>query len=262
MPSKQVINSDKSARAVVQAANTHASAIMAGIRPDLEPHLKKGEAMPDIELLIQLFARKLSADLEDLVKADRAHEKELADDAAPREARDAAAQKVRELLVDLRASVDSAFGLPGLKVLGLTSVTPSDPAGLQAQGDAVKEALLDPERKIGKPRRAGLSFNRKAFADELSPVLKELHDAIRLVRTEDREREATQLAKDKAFARYKETFTRYAWVIETFAEAARLPELAAKLRPSLRYPGVTVANEEPSAGDGDSSGGAPPPANG
>ena len=44
--------------------------------------------MPDIAFLLTLVGRRLKALLEILVKADNNHETELADDAAPRDARD------------------------------------------------------------------------------------------------------------------------------------------------------------------------------
>lgn len=247
MPSKLVTDREKSARAVTAAADTHAAAVGEALANELAPHLAPGETMPDVALLVRLFGRKIAADNATLVKADTAHERELADDAAPREARDTAAAKVREILVDLRSSVDAAYGAAGLAVLGLTGTTPVDPSVLATAAASAVAALQDPERALPKPRRAGNQIDRAAFADELAAELPALQTALARVVTEDREKEATQTAKDRALASNDRTFTRGAGSLTALAAAAGLDELAAKVKPSGRRPGRTaLEDEEPS----------------
>ena len=73
-PSKQVLDREKSTRAVVAAADTHAADIAAAITRELSAHLRKGETLPDLTLLGHLIGRKLKADFDVLVRADRVHE--------------------------------------------------------------------------------------------------------------------------------------------------------------------------------------------
>lgn len=257
MPSKQVTDRQKSSRAVAAAAATHAKAIGDALTAALTPHLKSGEVLPDAALLVELFGRKVAADNAALAKADTAHEAELADDAAPREARDAATEEVRGLLVDLRAGVDSAYGLPGLAVLGLKGQTPDDPTAIASLGAAVLEALKDPKRKLPKPRRAGNKLDRAAYVAELSAALPPLQKALARVAKEDREKEHTQMAKDQALAVNDRTFSRGAAVIAALASAAGLEDLAAKVRPSGRRPGRTAAEDEENAEEAPPTGAEP-----
>lgn len=256
MPSKPVIDREKSARSVGHAVTAHATTVAEAVKAELAPHLQPGEKMPNVELLLQLFARKLAADTAALVAADRAHEVELSDDAEPREARDAAAEKVREILLDLRSAVESMFGMAGLKVLGLVEPTPVDPSVLATQGDAVGKALMDGERKLPAPRRKGTKLDRSAFAAELKAEVPPLTTALDKVALEEREKEVTKRARDLALAKSDRTFMCTAWILESLAETAGMSDLAAKVKPSARRGGRTAAeDEQPEDPSGDKGGG-------
>jgi hypothetical protein len=237
MHSKQVTDREKSARAVAAAAETHATHIAAGFDRELSPYVRPGEALPDTGLLVRLIGRKIAADNAALVAADRAHEQELADDAGPREDRDEAAARVRSVLVDLRAAIESTYGARGLMLLGLGDAVPIDPSVLATAGSSVQKALNDPEIKLPSPRRAGMLIDRAAFALDLAAELPALQEALAKVATEEREKEATQRAKNEAMAKNDATFASGASYLAMSCQMAGLAEIAAKVRPSGRRPG-------------------------
>jgi hypothetical protein len=244
MASKLVTDREKSSRAVVAAATTHAKEIADGVARELSPRLKAGEVMPDVALLVQLIGRRIAADTAELVRADEAHERELADDAAPREARDEAAAKVRAVLVDLRAGVEAAYGPAGLRKLGIDVAVPEDPSVLATLGASVVKSLRDQAVKLPKPKRASMKLDRRGFADELEAELPPLVKALAKVATEEREKEATLLKKQAAMKRNDRSFTRGAGMISAACAQADLDDLAAKVRPSGRRPGRTAQEEE------------------
>jgi len=256
MASKQVTDREKSTRAVAAAAETHAADIAAGFQRELAPHLHKGETLPDVALLARLIGRRLESDSIALVAADQAHEQELSDDAGPREDRDTAAQKVRSVLVDVRAAVDATFGPRVLTVLGLAPAVPVDPSVLATTAEAVSRALKDTSIKLPKPKRAGMKLDRAAFAGDIDAELPALHNALQTVAREDREKEATQRAKNGAMDRNDVTFSRGAEWLSASALVAGLDDIAAKVRPSGRRPGRTATTDE----EGDAP--APPDGNG
>jgi hypothetical protein len=243
MTSKQVTDREKSARAVGAAAETHAAQIAAGFARELTAHLRAGETLPDTGLLARLIGRKIVADNAALVAADRAHEQELSDDEGPREDRDEAAAKVRSVLVDLRAAIESGYGARGLTLLGLGDAVAVDPSVLAAAGGNVQKALNDPKIELPKPKRAGMTVNRAAFALDLTAELPALQKALARVATEDREKEATQRVKNEAMARNDGTFTSGADYLAASCQVAGLIDIAAKVRPSGRRPGQ-VASED------------------
>jgi hypothetical protein len=255
MTSKQVTDREKSARAVEAAARTHAAQIAAGFTRELTPHLQAGEKLPDVGLLAQLIGRKILADSAALLAADRAHEQELADDDGPREDRDEAAAKVRSVLVDLRAAIESSHGPRGLTLLGIGDAVSVDPSVLATAGVNAQKALKDPEIKLPKPKRAGLKIDLAAFADDLAAELPVLQKALAKVATEEREKEATQRAKNEAMAKSDATFTSGASFLAMSCQVAGLSELAAKVRPSGRRPGRVASEDDAGAGSGEAAGG-------
>jgi hypothetical protein len=149
-----VTDREKASRAVIAAATSHADAIVSAVSAGISPYLKKSEPLPDIAALAGLLARRLKAEIDALVEADRAHEAELSDDAAHREARDDAAENVRTALVDLRDAVSTAYGAQGLLALGLAEAIPVDPSAIASRAKTVRKNLLDDSIKLPKPRNA------------------------------------------------------------------------------------------------------------
>jgi len=247
MASKQVTDREKSTRAVVAAADTHAADIASAFERELGPHLHKGETLPDVALLARLVGRRVHADTATLLAADRAHEQELSDDDGPREDRDAAAAKVRGLLVDVRAAVEATYGAKGLTLLGLGQAVPVDPSVLANTAATIVTALRDGSIKLPKPKRAGLKLDRSAFADEIDAELPALQKALAIVAKEEREKEVTQRAKNGAMERNDTTFSRGAGWLAASCLLAGLDDIAGKVRPSGRRPGRTASTDEEGA---------------
>lgn len=249
MASKQVTDREKASRSVIAAATSHAGAIATAVSAGMSPHLKKGEALPDIAALANLLARRLKAEIDGLVETDRAHEAELSDDAAHREARDAAAENVRIALVDLRDAVSTAYGAQGLRALGLTEAIAVDPSSISSRAKTVQKNLLDDSIKLPKPRRASLKVDRKGFAAEIGEDLPVLAKALENVAREEREGKATLVAKGAAMTSHDRSFSKTATLLAALASYGDLDEFAASVRPSARRSGRTAADDEASAPD-------------
>lgn len=239
MASKAVTDRQKSARAVAAAAHTHANEVAVRVAELLSPHLRPDEEMPDVSLFLRLVGRLIATENEALVRADAAHERELADDAAPRKARDEAVEKVRRILVDLRAAVETTCGMAGLPRLHLLEAVPTDPSVLATIGRSVLDALRDESVRLPAARRRGLSLDREAFAEELELELPPLEKALAAVAREAREAEATLRQKRAAMEANDRAFSRGAAVLSSTFALAGLEELAGKLKPSQRQPGET-----------------------
>jgi len=239
MASKAVIDRQKSARSVAAAAHTHASEVADHVRAALSPYLRPDEEMPDIALCVRLVGRLIASENEALVRADITHEAELADDAAPRKARDDATEKIRRILVDLRAAVETTCGMAGLPRLHLAEAVPQDPSVLATIGRSVYDALRDENVKLPAPRRRGLSLDRLAFAEELAAELPPLERALAAVAREAREAEATLRHKRTAMESNDRAFSRGAAFLSATFSLGGLDDLAARLKPSARHPGET-----------------------
>jgi len=243
MASKAVTDRQKSARSVTAAAHTHANEVGSRVTAILSPHLRPDEEMPDVSLLLRLVGRLIATENEALVRADAAHERELADDAAPRRARDEAVEKVRRILVDLRAAVETTCGMSGLPRIHLAEAVPTDPSVLATIGRTVLDALKDESVRFPAARRRGLSLDRSAFAEELELELPPLEKALAAVAREAREAEATLRQKRAAMEANDRAFSRGAAVLSATFALAELDELAKRVKPSARHPGETNDSE-------------------
>lgn len=243
--SKELIDRQKSARAVISSIEQHAEKAGEALAARFKHVLKKGEAMPDVGLLLALFGRALARDNAAAVAADEAHEDEKADDEAPRKRRDAAAALVREACVHARDGVETVYGSGALKILGMTSPAPGagDGAGLVRWAENVAGKLADGDVHLPPALKRGVSVDRKALAEGIVEHVGALKAALNDVERERRELETTQSVKSAAIEANDESFASAANITATVLRAAGMRDHADKVRPSARRPGRTESTD-------------------
>ncbi|MBI3072000.1 MAG: hypothetical protein HYY84_07730 [Deltaproteobacteria bacterium] len=238
--SKLVVDRQKSSRSVVAAAQTHAERAGEGVALLLgADHKAPAVAM------IRAMGNKLGNDCDAMVRADEAHTSELADDRGQRDARDLHAEEVRSTLVEVREVVTAMFGADFAAALGFVGNTPRDPDQLVGLGGRV----LDNMRQKGTPapRFPGMCFDATYWAGRLTAAVGPLKAALGDVAREERENEATYVAKTKAIEAYDQTFSQVATYVSAMLAIAGEKELSRRVRPSSRRPGQT---DEVAATDG------------
>lgn len=259
---KQVTDRESSAESVAAAADTHHDKIRQAFEDQFGKHLRGNEKMPDLGLVLLLISRGLRTTSEALVEASRAHDAELADDAAPREARDGALAELVALTVGIRSTVETMYGQAGLKALGLDGRTPTDSKAILEHARNLVDRLGDPKLVWPKALQSGVKIDPSVWVSELEGPLKRLAEARKDVAREEREAQATGVGKARAMSANDGMFSEGAGFISSALSLVGEHELARKTRPSLRRPGTTVEVEEAggSAGEaGAGEGGAPIP---
>lgn len=258
MPSREVTDRKKSADAVVAAIDTHAEGAGQALAAQFKGVLRKGETAPDMTLALRLFGRMLARDSAAAVAADDRHEDEKSDDAAPRNARDAAAVLVRDACVHARDGVSTVHEGSNavLKSVAMADPPPSvnDHAALGRWATSAAAKLADAKVTLPAPTKRGVSIDRKALAEGITEHLGALTTAVGAVETERRELEATQLAKNGAVERNDKTFAAAAGFASVVLRAAGMSELADRVRPSSRQPGRTVSTDPGAAPTGGGTG--------
>ena len=247
--SKQVTDRQGATETVASAAETHAARIAEAFTATFADSLQGKEKMPDVALLVTLLARKLRRDNAMLVKASQEHEKELADDAAPREARDEAAAALTAEVVDIRGLVESTFGAPLLRSLGIDGKTAVEPKAILAQSRQLARSLQDPKRKWPKPARKGVKVDPREWANDLETWAARLEEAQRDVARETREAQAALDLKNRAMSANDDTFMRVARFLSAVFFVVGDDDLATKVRPSARRPGTVLAETEGDVND-------------
>ena len=241
---KQVTDRESSAESVAAAADTHTDQIRQAFETQFGKHLRVKEKMPDIGLVLLLVSRALRESSAALVEASRAHDAELADDAAPREARDGAAASLVSLTVGIRSTVDTVYGQAGLKALGLDGRTPTDSKAILEHARNLIQRLGDPKLVWPKALQSGVKLDPKVWIAELEGPAKQLAEARKDVAREEREAQATGVAKARAMSAHDAMFSSGASFISATLALVGEHDLAEKTRPSMRRSGTTAAVEE------------------
>lgn len=238
MPSKLIIDREKSTNAVIAAARTHGPTAADAVASVVADVLGKNEEQPDVALLLELCTRVLDRSMQTLSAADAANEAELADDTEPRARRDEQVATLNADLVELKEIATGLLGRAALDPLRLTGTIPRDPMMLVRYGQGVAEALRT--AKLPKSRVRGAVFRGDEWAERLDQSSAALSSALGDVAREAREAEATLVAKQRAQTEHDAIFGNVASLVSALLRIGGQPELAARVRPSARRPGQTV----------------------
>jgi hypothetical protein len=241
MVSRQVTHREKSALAVVAVGETQAEAAGAALGSVLKPHLAKGEALPNLALVMTLVSRALGAAKTQMVEADTAHEAELGDDEPIRRTRDEAAQALSDKLVELREVLTGVYGAATASAV-FAGPTPEDPVVLSRFAGEVAIQLA--RVKLPAPRIKGAKLDTAETASTLQEKRATLDTLLKDVARELREAQATLDAKTQAMAAYDELFGGAATTLSGLLRLAGKADLAAKVKPSTRRPGQTAGDAE------------------
>ncbi len=243
MSSKSVTDRSKSVELVTHALRASAVSASTQITGRLKPYLKSGESMPDLALLFELLARGVESHGAAMRKADEAHAAELSDDAEPRSRRDQAHDRTHDAVVEIKEAVGSLFGELWLGKLQLPNPIPQDPVVLERAASDFLGAL---ERtKLPAPKLKGVgAFDASHWKTMLEEPVKTLRASLGDVARETREAEVTLKEKSRAVAAHDAFFSLAAGLGVSLLRLAGEDELAARLRPSGRRPGMVASDED------------------
>lgn len=240
MPSKAVTDREKSADSVI-AVEAHAASVAAALQPMFKRHLKKGEPVPDVALLVRVLCAELQSAKTAMVTADEAHQRELDDDPEIRKERDDRAAELYSELVQLREVIVGAFGSATASRL-FTGSTPQDPVVLGRFAGEVADRL--DRITFPAPRIDGAKLSPAALASKLRTRRAALDKTFKAVQREVREAQATLMTRDRAVDAYDTCFSSVATTLTGLLRQSGHSELAAKVRPSTRRPGQTAADAQ------------------
>lgn len=250
MPSKQVTDNQKSTAFVVSSATANRDAVARGFAAEFGKKGHEKDAEAAMKLVIELVADKMASATADLVAKDDALQRELGDDTAILEKRDAALATTYELLTSLRETARTALGQAGHDGLGFKAgPTPRDAGELQRLGRQVEESL---KTMAPTPTRIrNYTFKPADYTADVKKATDGLEAASAAVLSDLRENQAARATRDTAAVANAALFSRGAGVLSALLRLAGLDALADRLRPSGRSPGTVDDPEVPApAGPG------------
>ncbi len=259
LPLKAVTDRMQSCRAVQWAIDTFGTVLVDELGETFDPLLVEGQVMP-FEIQLELFKKKLTQDLDQVVTTDRDYRDQKAREAISRERRDDRVTAVNTGVIDLRQAFTGIYSDGKLAEFGFARRTPSRPGELEEQTTYLVQRLSDPDLDLTGSRYDKLQLDAHNMAQGLIKSVETLHQATDELAQQVRKTEALKLAKDNALARYNKSFLWIARTVESLCHLAGLDEVAQRVRPSQRRPGVTAKRFDPDsqsegeAGDNGSEG--------
>jgi hypothetical protein len=221
----------KAAVVLSSLIETHAADVGRAIEHRLRAHLKEGETMPDVVLVLVLLARLVAGAAVRLVRWDRVKRDEDDDAGKARLRRDLAALGLRQKLLEARDLAAALYGgRRGSEVLGLTGRVPQvrQPEALLTRARALIDRLRDPNLQA-PAGMLGIAFDPGQLARELETGVTALGQALDEVEREQRQAGTTVAAKGDAMGELDSVMKACALVMKgAFALAGR-PDLARKL---------------------------------
>lgn len=245
MPSQAVLDRDLTGRLIIEAARTHARQVAEALALALSEVVEEGETLPDFELFQLQLARLLERRLNVLIAADEAHVQELDDDLDPRLRRDAATQALYDKMIQIRGTLNGAFGQNRVDaLLGISGKTPRESRRLYRHVTRAIERLREPAPELPEFRLNGLQLDRSALAEELQPAADDLALAMADVTRELKETETSLQFKNEAIEEYDSIVGGIARALIGLDELAGFPEYARKVRLGVPNRGGSSAPEE------------------
>lgn len=231
MRTKQVVDRQKEAQAVIAAGRTHATELVTLLSERQGPLLKRGEKLPDYGLQIELLMRQLEQSTAHLVQTDDAYQRELLDDEGPRRERDEATEGLAVYLIELREVLTGLYGAQVLLPAGFSQQTPRDSVLLSRFASQVQSALG--AVTLPAPRVKGAQVDIKATVAELDKRRARLDSAVAAVARETREAQAAMSLRNDAQDQFDDVYAQVSTVLSGLLRLAGKPDLADRVRPTI-----------------------------
>lgn len=229
---------------VVKAIDIHGPEVAAAVEKALFP------AGPPANLKVADVLAALGAHLErtiaELVKADREHTVELADDEGIRLTRDERTIDLKDLLGTLRANFIRNYGPVVAGAYGIAAALPDDAPALLLLAGHVENFLRT--RPLAEPaKNQSLKIDPILAANDVKASADALRAALGRVEQEKREAQITQGAKNNAMASWGIGYSAVADGAAAFFALGGRSDLAQRVRPTARKRAGLPDEEAPPA---------------
>ncbi len=230
-----------------QQAERVAQAAIELIRPFLPPDQ---EDVTLLEFLLYL-AELLEQRRKELTATDNRHLHELQVDRDLRRERRAKNSKVRELLLQLRDSLDGLYGPGGgNKVFEDAPSIPTDPIDVVQFTGHVLDNLGNEDFPLPKPLHKGITLDRQQIVRDLEGPHRDLEAVVKKLESTASDSKFSQTRKDAEVVATEEIAFKFVRFLEAFCDLVGLDALSDRLRLSSHIARGGEDAENPEEGEG------------
>jgi hypothetical protein len=238
--SKQVADLSVFARAIVASLGTYGPQVAPNVEAILFPD--GAPATLTVADFVNAMGAALGRSLDDLGAKNLSLAAEIADDAEPRTTRDAAAERLKSKLLRARSLFAGAVPAEVYERLGLAGALPESHELLKQRADHVVQQI----RACKLARIAldeGVTLDPAVIASGVEQAASELHDALKVVKQEERELTVAQKERDDAQVKLRGLANGVADTLEALCRLAGRSDLAESVRPTTRRRATSATDE-------------------
>ena len=261
--SDRIVDLIESSKKVESEIETHAEEIGARLDARFEGRvatLAEGETPPNFRGTLLLLKDELSASRERVAANEQRHIELIRRAVELRDERGELTGSLYDDFSSIRRSVEELYINKGkgdaFVFAGIQGPTSQVPATLNRQLDIAIEYMLRPETEFPAPRFRGGQLNPQELASELQPRAQRLTQVRDELQKVGSQLNATRKEKNRAVSDHKDNFLWIARGSESYFMLAGEPELARRIRPSVRRRGRRAAEVEESQEGASQDGGA------
>ncbi len=208
---------------------------------------------------LQLFEKELIRLSDRLLEAERRNRTQKARETQFRGRRDADVKSVNTKVGRVRQAFAGVYDDDQMVKIGLSRRNARRSDVLLEQAATLAANLEQPDLELSAAQLGGFEVDPPLLAQDIELSAGKLRQSLSELRREERQTEATLIAKDEAMDEFNHGFLWIARSVESLLQLAGLKEQAVRVRPSSRRPGVTerleasdAEGDQPQA-EGDSS---------
>jgi len=222
---------------VAGAAQVQGPGVGGSLGEYLAPALCDGESLPDLELPIRLYGRRLLGFRDQMVQADAEYLQQLALLADLRRQSEAPMAKLKGSILSLRSTCEGLLGTESLGSLALDFNLAQEPRGVLRQGEIIQERLLSSEVELVPRRWVKATLDREEVANELDGEIVDLRVMVERLVAQRKVVDTAKVRKDEAMKEFDRQFIPLARMLEATFRLAGETDLADRIRPTVRQLG-------------------------
>ncbi len=243
--SKRISDRLDSGRTVLGVLSTARSTLIEKLGELYGPWLDEPSS-PPFSSLLRAFHGRLSECRDHLAETAQRHLDVLSRTDELNRRSDEANDRLAAAMSAMRMTFRGVYGCAQLAHFGFPDRAPRRPRALLEASRELRRCLADPELELPPSRVPDYDLDCPQLACNIEPSIDALGETLDAVQEHQQSVQESESVQGRALAEYNEAFVQIARTLESWLRMARLDDVADRVRPSRRRPGVVLDGRDAS----------------